>query len=589
MPDEVQNSNEEPEAHQDLRHPREALSATPDARLAPRDELRSLVEALQASNEELERAREELERRNRALHAQNQRLEAENEALDGLIHGLNALVSSAQVTAILLDEELRIRRFTPAAARLMRLVESDIGRPIGDIKQRLDPQELATLARGVLESGQATERKVHSDDSTYYVQRILPHRSADGRIGGVCITYGDVTEAHPQPIHTDTARQLAHRHADLENERARKNEFLAMLGHELRNPLSALTYGLELLDAVTAPEKVEKTRQMMARQLHRMMVMLDQLLEMSRVTQGKIVLKCEALDLGAVVQSVIEVIVPHVEKRHQHLSTSLPEQGELIFRGDANRLAQVIENLLFNAVKYTDDGGHIEVKLEQIHGNAVISVSDTGMGIEAELMPSIFDLFVQSARTLQRSEGGFGLGLPLARELVELHGGELSAYSAGTGKGSTFTATLPMNAESTPTKRAPENDASVDTGSTQRGATEAPRILVIDDEADLAALFMRLLQRKGFTVKMATDGAEGIEIARRFRPRVILLDLGLPGLDGYAVARRLRQEFSPSELLLIAVSGYERNDAKLQSAGFDRHLLKPPDMAVLEEWIRALD
>ena len=698
------------EARREQRHLREELNVSREDYQAHHEELLSLNEELQSSNEELESSKEVLQALNEELRTVNRQLEVKNEELDDINVDLNNLFVSANFPSIFLDEKLKIRRFSPASTRVMRLVESDIGRPIGDIKGRFDTQDLSKLSQVVLESGEENEREIRTDDGRYFAQRILPYRSADGSIGGVCITFSDVTEARNEAIRaqangeysdavirtvrtallvldadlrvvranrffrqhfmeestsavgthifemsqrrwdiprlrdllqkvlperhevndfelehdfaklghrvlrinahkilhptdapqillciedmterTEAAHMLEHRRDDLELERARKNEFLAMLGHELRNPLAALTYGLELLAVGTAPERIENTRQMMERQLHRMMVMLDQLLEMSRVAQGKIVLKCEPLDLGVVAQNAIEVILPRVEKRHQHLSTSLPGEGELILQGDANRLAQVMENLLFNAVKYTDDGGYIEVKLEQIGKNAVFSVRDTGMGIEAELMPSIFDLFVQSDRTLERSEGGFGLGLPLARELVELHGGELTAYSAGLGKGSTFTATIPVGAAPETAEAAPETDALDDAKPTPGAASEAPRILVIDDEVDLAALFMRLLQRKGFTVKMATDGLQGIELARSFRPRVILLDLGLPGLDGYEIARRLREEFGHSELLLVAVSGYERDDARLRAAGFDRHLLKPPDMTELEAWIKALD
>src|SRR5690554_2129931 len=683
------------EARREQRHLREELNVSREDYQAHHEELLSLNEELQSSNEELESSKEVLQALNEEIRTVNRQLEVKNEELDDINVDHNNLFVSANFPSIFLDEKLKIRRFSPASTRVMRLVESDIGRPIGDIKGRFDTQDLSKLSQVVLESGEENEREIRTDDGRYFAQRILPYRSADGSIGGVCITFSDVTEARNEAIRaqangeysdavirtvrtallvldadlrvvranrffrqhfmeestsavgthifemsqrrwdiprlrdllqkvlperhevndfelehdfaklchrvlrinahtilhptdapqillciedmterTEAAHMLEHRRDDLELERARKNEFLAMLGHELRNPLAALSYGLEFLEKSKSAEKKQSTQRMMRRQLNRMSSMLDQLLEMTRIIQGKIALENEPLDLTEVARHAVEVVLPRVEQREQYLSAQLAPAGELVLCGDANRLAQVIENLLINAVKYTDEGGSIEVELKKEDDHAVFRVTDSGAGIGDDFMPIIFDLFAQAKRTLDRAEGGFGLGLPLAKELIEMHKGELTAYSEGLGMGSTFTFRLPLDPSIQIEPTSPGENLT-DTAKPQESKeSEAIRVLIIDDEPDLGELFVRLLERKGYRAKMAHDGASGIELARTFKPRVILLDLGLPEMDGYEVASKLRQEFGDRELFIVAVSGYSRDSTKLDAAGFDNHLIK---------------
>lgn len=699
------------EADVEKKHLLERLNATSESYQAHHEELLSLNEELQSSNEELESSTEELQSLNEELLTVNQALEQKNAELSVLNADLKNLFVSTNIPTIFLDSNHNIRRFTPAATRVMHLASADIGRPISEVKERYDQRNLVELAQAVLVSGELNVREVRADDGNYYQQRILPYRNESGAIDGVCITFSDITEARQAANQAEKSREysdavirtvrtallvldedlcvtranaffkeqfmetatpvegvrifdvgqgrwdipglrdllvevlpeesevinyevvhdfgaargervlrinahtmvgggdikqillsiedvteqrnyaamMQQRSCELELESARKNEFLAMLGHELRNPLAALSYGLEFLEKSKSPEKKESTQRMMRRQLDRMTSMLDQLLEMTRIIQGKIALENEPLDLTEVARHAVEVVLPRAEQREQYLSVQLAPDGELVLCGDANRLAQVMENLLINAVKYTDEGGSIEVELKKEDDHAVFLVKDSGAGIGDDFMPIIFDLFAQAKRTLDRAEGGFGLGLPLAKELVEMHKGELTAYSEGLGMGSTFTFRLPLDPsiEIEPTK--PGADLTDTAKPDESQESEATRVLIIDDEPDLGELFVRLLERKGYRAKMANDGASGIELTRTFKPRVILLDLGLPEMDGYEVASKLRQEFGDRDIFIIAVSGYSRDSAKLEASGFDNHLLKPPDMKKFYGWIEALD
>jgi two-component system CheB/CheR fusion protein len=248
--------------------------------------------------------------------------------------------------------------------------------------------------------------------------------------------------------------------------------------------------------------------------------------------------------------------------------------------GDADRLAQVVENLLLNAIKYTDEGGQIELSVEPVDDEVVVTVRDTGVGIEPDMLAQVFELFAQAHQTLDRSEGGLGLGLALAKRLVELHHGQLAASSDGLGEGSEFTITLPRVGRSAPRSQVSK---PVDSRSGQ-----PRRVLVIDDEEDAAELFAMILQAEGHQVRVAADGASAVDVVGSFQPEVIFLDLGLPNSNGYEVAKQIRNEIG-DEPIIVALTGYHRDRERLEDAGIDRHVIKPPDFASLIEWIAALD
>jgi PAS domain S-box-containing protein len=361
-----------------------------------------------------------------------------------------------------------------------------------------------------------------------------------------------------------------------------KDEFLAMLSHELRNPLGAVANGLMLLEVNGSPAPAAvRTREMLARQIQNMTRLLDDLLDVSRSTRGKVQLRCAPVALADIVESAVEAMRPLVEAREHRLAVSLPDDVVAI-SADRTRLEQVLCNLLGNAVKYTDRGGEIRLTVERENDSAVIRVSDTGIGISPDLLPHVFDLFTQSERSLDRAQGGLGIGLTLVKSLVELHGGSVAAASAGPGRGSVFTVRLPLSAE----EPAPESSPAAE--ATRDGRI---RVLVVEDNLDAAESMSAILEMWGCTVRAAQDGPAALLEARDFRPDVVLLDIGLPGMNGYEVARRLRRAPETAGARLIAVSGYGREEDQkaAREAGFEHSLSKPVDIPALKSLLIAAD
>ncbi len=358
-----------------------------------------------------------------------------------------------------------------------------------------------------------------------------------------------------------------------------KDEFLAMLAHELRNPLAPLLHGLEVLRiAQHDPVATLAVREMMERQLRKMTRLVDDLLDVSRITSGKIELRQEVVDVIHLVNLAAESVQQFVEARRQELRLQVPTEP-ILLEGDFTRLEQVVSNLLSNASKYTQAGGRITLALEREATHVTIRVSDTGMGMSRDTLPKVFDLFMQVDRSLDRSQGGLGIGLTLVRRLVDLHGGTVEATSQGLGQGSQFIVRLPLTMS--PAAVAATSVAAAPARST---ATAAPRrVLVVDDNLDLVRSLGLMLDLKGFEVQTASDGPTAIEAARRFHPQAILLDIGLPGMNGYEAAQHLRQEHPRDSVLMIALSGYGRDEDRQKSlkAGFDLHLVKPIDTTAL--------
>jgi two-component system CheB/CheR fusion protein len=359
-----------------------------------------------------------------------------------------------------------------------------------------------------------------------------------------------------------------------------KDEFLAMLAHELRNPLTPIRNALEIWRSGDVKENGEKELQMILdRQLQKMVRLVDDLLDVSRITRGMITLKKDPVDLVQLISQAVESVRPQCEERQHKISLLLPRERVFV-KGDAIRLEQVVTNLLINACKYTDPGGHITVTLESEVDGTLIRVADDGVGISPELLPHIFDLFVQAERSLDRAQGGLGIGLTLVRRLVELHGGTVKAKSLGLKKGSEFIIQLPIISEA-------EVALSVTPPIEPQKASLTKRILVIEDNADASMTTKMLLELQGHTVQTAVDGLSGIKTAQTFKPEVILLDIGLPGTDGYEVARCLRKLPETEKTLLIALSGYGQTEDRRRSkeAGCDHHLVKPVDAVKLRALI----
>jgi signal transduction histidine kinase/ActR/RegA family two-component response regulator len=351
-----------------------------------------------------------------------------------------------------------------------------------------------------------------------------------------------------------------------------KDEFLAMLGHELRNPLSPISTALEMMK-MRASDTHQKERAIIERQVGHMVRLVDDLLDVSRITQGKIELKRQRVQIAGIVAKAIEVSSPLYERRMHHLHTHVP--AGLAVLGDEHRLTQVLANLLTNAAKYTEPGGRISLTAEAVDGQAVIRVKDTGVGIAADLLPRIFDLFVQGYRTPERSGGGLGLGLSIARRLVEMHGGRVQAVSEGPGSGSEFIVWLPLDA-SVAAGLAPAAAAGAAAPAARK---DSRRVLVVDDNRDAAELLGEALAMEGHQVRVAFDGPNALDVAAHFRPELAFLDIGLPAMDGYDLARRMRA--LPLEpLTLVAVTGYGQpsDRARSMEAGFDEHLVKPLEL-----------
>jgi signal transduction histidine kinase len=365
----------------------------------------------------------------------------------------------------------------------------------------------------------------------------------------------------------------------------RKDEFLATLAHELRNPLAPIRNGLQILRlAGDNREVAERARGMMERQLQQMIRLIDDLLDLSRVSRGKIDLRKERIALAAAVQSAVETSQPEIEQAGHRLHVHLPSEPVWV-EADVTRLAQVIANLLNNAAKYTERGGRIDLHVERRGSEAVIRVQDNGVGIPASLLPQVFEMFTQVNRSLERSQSGLGIGLSLVKRIVEMHYGTVEARSAGHGHGSEFIVRLPALLPPAAVRDAPppQDDAQ----SSPRGRR---RILVADDNEDAAASLAMMLEILGNEVRTAQDGREAVDTAAAFRPDMIFLDIGMPRLNGYDACRQIRRQPWGESLFLIALTGWGQDEDKRRSeaAGFDRHLVKPVEPAALQELLAAV-
>jgi PAS domain S-box-containing protein len=361
--------------------------------------------------------------------------------------------------------------------------------------------------------------------------------------------------------------------ADAESANRSKDEFLAMLGHELRNPLAPIVTALSLMK-LRGGDTHQKERAVIERQVAHLVRLVDDLLDVSRITKGKVDLKKERVELSEVVARGIELSSPLLEQRRQHLSVAVPDHGLELY-GDATRLAQVVSNLVTNAAKYTPSEGHIAISAWRRGDTLVLAVRDDGMGIAPEMLPRVFDLFAQERQSIDRSLGGLGLGLAIARSVVTMHEGTVSAASEGHEKGSTFTVELPA---------AGAADASAFQGAAPPRVPAAGRrrVLVVDDNADAAELLGGLLRSSGHEVMIASDGPQALDLAGAFRPEVALLDIGLPVMDGYELARRLRSQLDTVRLIAVTGYGQDSDRERSRAAGFDAHMIKPVDPDVLE-------
>jgi PAS domain S-box-containing protein len=401
---------------------------------------------------------------------------------------------------------------------------------------------------------------------------VSPIRDRNGRIIGASKIARDITDRK----RVDKA---------LEEANHRKDQFIALLAHELRNPLAPLRNGLQVIRlAGTDTSAVAQAREMMDRQLGHMVRLIDDLLDISRVSQNKMELRRSRVLLKDVISSAVETARPAIEEAGHEFTISPPPEP-VYLDADLTRLAQVFSNLLNNSAKYTQRGGRIWLAAERQGSEVIVSVRDTGLGIPANDLPRIFDMFSQVDRSIERSTGGLGIGLALVKGLVEMHGGTVTAMSAGQGKGSTFTVKLPAF------ERTAAPLAAVRSESEPHYAGPRRRILVVDDNRDSANSMAMMLKLMGNEVRTAHDGIEAIETAQEFRPKAILMDLGMPRLNGYEATRRIREQPWGRQMLILALTGWgqEADRSESQEAGCDGHLVKPVNLSDLESLLTELE
>jgi signal transduction histidine kinase/CheY-like chemotaxis protein len=450
-----------------------------------------------------------------------------------------------------------------------------IGKPIREALPELEGQGIYELLDQVYASGKPhvgrsvgvlMQRRGQVAEQTLFDFTYQPLLDERGASRGVTVVAVDVTEL-----------TLARRQSEAAN-RA-KDEFLAMLGHELRNPLAPIFTALQLMQ-LRGVAGADRERTIIERQVKHLMTLVDDLLDVSRIARGKVHLERERLDFADVTARAIEMVSPAIDDRGHVLTVHVPRG--LVVDGDAARLAQVLANLLTNAAKYTDPRGQIRISARAEGSFLHVEVSDDGRGIDPDILPRVFDLFSQEQQEIDRSRGGLGLGLAIVKNLVEAHGGHVHASSQGKGRGAEFSVYLPLAELRTDDGPIASAEAPL------RAARHGQRILVVDDNVDAAELLGAALRALGHTAHVVFDGPCALEAAAQLQPDVVLLDLGLPVMDGFEVARRLRASPRFESVALVAVTGYGQENDRLRTrqAGFDEHLVKPIDLAQLDLWLQ---
>jgi signal transduction histidine kinase len=439
-----------------------------------------------------------------------------------------------------------------------------VGRSLTDLSHRLRYQNLSAEVSRVVEELTELELEVESEDGRWFLMRLQPYRSALRGLEGAVLVLIDISARK--------RAELALREAD-----RRKDEFLAVLAHELRNPLAPISAGIEVL--CKEPDNATRVQQMtatMARQMQQLVRLVDDLLEVGRISGGKLTLRIKQVQIAEVARDAVAAVQPTIDKLEHQLTVALPEEP-LIVDADPARLTQVIANLLHNAARYTPVRGQIALTVRRAGDQVLIRVRDNGQGIAPQSLPNVFEMFYQASGPGQLSNSGLGVGLSLAKKLVEMHSGTISVESPGLNMGSTFTVRLPLTSATGVRQTADAPRIASQCAGRQR-------VLIVDDNTDAAeTLRMLLTTIGGGDVQTASSGVEALKLGAQLRPNVVLLDLGMPGMDGYEVARRMRGESWGKDALLVALTGWGQDQYRRRSseAGFDRHMTKPADPEAL--------
>ena len=572
--DYLQATMEEHEAvREELKSAHEEVLSANEEFQSTNEELETSKEELQSANEEPHTTNDELRHRNRELAVLNAELETARSIADRARAYADEIIQTVRDPLIVLDRGLRVLRANQAYYANLRttpeLTEGaaleDLGNgqwTSGSLRERLE----AVLSRGeplsnweMVYSTPGIGRRL----MLLNARKIAADRERDQLI---LLALEDITERRAS---ADSLRESGRR----------KDEFLAMLAHELRNPLAPLIHTIHLLRRGDIEPATMKRYDLMERQTQRLVRLVDELLDVARISRGLIELKREPLDVGAIVRASAEAGRARIEQCEHTLSLAVPDTPVWV-DGDAVRLEQVISNLLENAVKYTPAGGRIALTLTTESGDAVLTVRDSGIGLPPEMLDRIFDLFTQVDSTLARSGGGLGLGLTVVRRVLELHGGRIEARSSGLGQGSEFVVRLPLlPAAQEPVKGSQREARSSESPALQR------RVLIVDDNADSAESMAALVRFWGHEAAVAHDAIEALALAATFAPDTAFVDIGLPGMNGYELARRWRATPGYQNLKLVAMTGYGRAEDRstAREAGFDVHFVKPAELAELEE------
>ena len=483
----------------------------------------------------------------------------------------NDVIAQMDDAVIAVDNEQRVTYLNEAAARQYGVPASDaLGRPLAALYDYrwLAAGDAAAAQEALARTGSWRGRNLHikrSGEAIHVESAVTVTRDQHGQRSGLLAVIRDVSER----VRAEAALADADR---------RKDEFLATLAHELRNPLAPIRNALEMMHLDGGPLTQADARGIIERQLRQLVHLVDDLLDVSRISQGKVELRRQRVDVVDAVRAAVETSRPLIAAGRHELTVQLPPAGELVVEADLTRLTQVIANLMNNAAKYTPERGRITVAAERSGAaEALVQVHDSGVGIPAEMLPRVFDLFAQVDRSLDRAQGGLGIGLALVRKLVEMHGGRVQAHSEGLNCGSTFSIRLPLLAPST---RLPEQSSPAG-AALHAGGDNGIGVLVVDDNVDSAQSMAQLLAILGYRTWTAHDGQEALQVAGDRRPQAVILDLGLPKLSGLDVACRIRAQAGWGEtVLLVALSGWgqEEDRERTHEAGFDHHFVKPVDI-----------
>lgn len=546
---------------------------------AANEELVSGNEELQSLNEELETAKEELQSTNEELTTVNDELNARNREVTVVNSDLVNLLAAVELPILILDRQRRIRRFTPKSRTILNVLASDVGRPLEDIKINLDLSDLDEQISAVIDNMEVRESEVQDRSGRWYRMQIRPYKTTENVIDGAILSLVDITLLKHHVAVALEARVQAEK-AD----RA-KDQFLATLSHELRNPLSTMLLQAQLLlrgnmdvaQLQRAGESIERGTKIQVQ-------LIDDLLDVSRIVAGKLRIDTRPLPLSSVISSALDGVTMAAQRKSIEIEVDLGDGvGDVM--ADPLRMHQVVANLLSNAIKFTPQKGHVRVSLSAAAGVARIEVSDDGAGIDAEFLPYVFNRFSQADDSDEGHHGGLGLGLAIVQHLVEMHGGEVEAHSAGAGRGATFTVKLPLiGAGALPPRGAGEGDDTA--------PLEGRRVLVVDDNVGTREAMAHMLTRRGALVVTAESVTAAEAAVASFHPEAILCDLAMPGQDGYAFIRRLRSLPAARggripALALSARAGVE--DRKLSlAAGFQMHVAKPVEIGTLTAAVGAL-